>query len=236
MRSPKNRREALDEIIRSSISIAEVLRKLGLKPSGGNHTTITRLIRYYSLNVSHFRGQAHMRGKKVSCPQRRWSISEAFIENSPVSTGQLRRMILRDGLLEYRCANCGIAQWLGQPLTLQLDHINGIGNDARIENLRFLCPNCHSQTDTWGAKQGRPRTVPLPPGPNCPDCWNSVSHQGCRCRKCAGRASQQTKIHWPVTPVLKRMVEETSYLAVARQLGVSDNAIRKRLRNHPETP
>jgi hypothetical protein len=176
-----------------------------------------------------------MRGKKAPCPQRRLSNDEAFVANSSVCTGQLRRMILREGLLEYHCAICGISKWLGQPLTLQLDHVNGIGNDARLENLRFLCPNCHSQTDTWGAKKGRPSVVPPPPGPKCPICQRPISQFGIRCRSCAGRASQRTKILWPVTPILRQMIERSSYLAVARQLGVSDNAVRKRLRNHPES-
>ena len=54
--------------------------------------------------------------------------------------------------MEYKCQKCGISEWLGNPLTLQLDHINGVNNDHRLTNLRFLCPNCHSQTDTYAGK------------------------------------------------------------------------------------
>lgn len=79
----------------------------------------------------------------------------------------IRRVLLREGVLEKRCAVCGIDSWLGQPLSLHLDHINGIATDHRIENLRMLCPNCHSQTDTYGGRnlrlrkalQGAPGTV-----------------------------------------------------------------------------
>ena len=54
--------------------------------------------------------------------------------------------------MEYKCANCGLIEWQGQVLSLHLDHINGINNDHRIENLRFLCPNCHSLTETYAGK------------------------------------------------------------------------------------
>lgn len=64
----------------------------------------------------------------------------------------IRKRILEENLLEYKCAKCGIYEWNGLPLSLELDHINGINSDNRIENLRFLCPNCHSQTKTYGSK------------------------------------------------------------------------------------
>jgi 5-methylcytosine-specific restriction endonuclease McrA len=59
---------------------------------------------------------------------------------------------VKENRLEYKCANCGIKEWNNLPLSLQLDHINGVNNDHRLENLRFLCPNCHSQTDTYSGK------------------------------------------------------------------------------------
>jgi predicted RNA-binding Zn-ribbon protein involved in translation (DUF1610 family) len=67
--------------------------------------------------------------------------------------GAFRDRLLRDKLIEYRCEICGNkGQWMDQPLTLQLDHRNGDGKEHTIENVRFLCPNCHSQTETWGGR------------------------------------------------------------------------------------
>jgi len=67
--------------------------------------------------------------------------------------------LLRAGILENRCEECGISEWLGRPLTIQIDHINGVKDDHRLENLRMLCPNCHSQTDTYGARNKRLRRI-----------------------------------------------------------------------------
>jgi 5-methylcytosine-specific restriction endonuclease McrA len=81
------------------------------------------------------------------------SNQDIFHENSVYDRKDLRRKIIKEGILEYKCSVCGISEWMNKSLTLQLDHINGINNDNRIENLRFLCPNCHTQTSTWGFKR-----------------------------------------------------------------------------------
>ena len=71
----------------------------------------------------------------------------------------MKKGLLNSNLLEYKCALCGnTGEWQGKPLTLQLDHINGEHLDHRLENLRFLCPNCHSQTETFGSRQRRAKS------------------------------------------------------------------------------
>jgi 5-methylcytosine-specific restriction endonuclease McrA len=81
------------------------------------------------------------------------SNEDIFHKNSVYDRKDLKRKIIKEGILEYKCSMCGIFEWMDKPLSLQLDHINGINNDNRIENLRFLCPNCHTQTPTWGFKK-----------------------------------------------------------------------------------
>ena len=78
--------------------------------------------------------------------------SEMFIKESKYSNLPIRRRILDGNLIDYKCQRCGIDSWNGESITLELDHINGQNNDHRIENLRFLCPNCHSQTETYKGK------------------------------------------------------------------------------------
>lgn len=80
------------------------------------------------------------------------SDSDLFCENSKHPRNVLRNRIIKNNLIPYKCAICGTTEWLGRNLSLELDHINGINNDNRLENLRFLCPNCHSQTITYGSK------------------------------------------------------------------------------------
>lgn len=75
----------------------------------------------------------------------------------------IKQRLLRAGLLENRCEECGLSEWLGEPLTVQIDHINGISDDYRLENLRMLCPNCHSQTNTHGSRNGRRERLQDPP-------------------------------------------------------------------------
>ncbi len=82
-----------------------------------------------------------------------------LVENSSYKSSGLKKRLVREGVLEDLCKSCGLGPvWNGRPITLQLDHRNGVSNDHRLENLRILCPNCHSQTDTWtGRNIGRDR-------------------------------------------------------------------------------
>lgn len=79
-----------------------------------------------------------------------------FIENSTYANECVKNRIIQSDLIEYKCSKCGIDSWNGETIVLDLDHINGIRNDDRLENLRFLCPNCHSQTDTY---KGRNKNI-----------------------------------------------------------------------------
>jgi hypothetical protein len=141
----------LVEAVKSSTNKGEVLKKLGLKSkNSGNYQTIDRHIRLLNLDTSHF-----MSAILAIPPVRTYSFEEVLIENSTYSsTKNLKRKLLKGGLLKNQCygEGCGISDWLGKKLQLQLDHINGNRSDNRIENLRLLCPNCHSQTSTFAGK------------------------------------------------------------------------------------
>lgn len=81
----------------------------------------------------------------------------------PRGRRHVKTRLLRAGLLENRCCECGLSEWRGKPLSVHIDHINGVRDDHRLENLRMLCPNCHSQTDTFGGRNVRRRSLQDPP-------------------------------------------------------------------------
>jgi 5-methylcytosine-specific restriction endonuclease McrA len=96
---------------------------------------------------------AAKRGKVKPRPQAR-PIGELLVVGRKTSRHHLKRRLLKEGLKENRCEQCGIATWRGKPLSVQFHHVNGDGQDNRLENIIFLCPNCHSQTDTYGGRNG----------------------------------------------------------------------------------
>ncbi|MFJ4519453.1 HNH endonuclease signature motif containing protein [Streptomyces sp. NPDC088810] len=151
-------REVLEEAVAASTNMCEVLRRLGLEVVGGHHTHISRRIKAYGIDTSHFQLPTQ-RGKPW-----RARTPEALLVEQPV--GQVRRIpgdrlrwAMRAVGLPERCARCGTEPvWRGRPLPLEVDHLNGDWRDNRIENLRFLCPNCHATTDHYrGRGKGRSR-------------------------------------------------------------------------------
>jgi hypothetical protein len=153
----------LRRAVRGATSIAGVIRALGLKVGGSVYVTIRERINGLNLDTSHFKGQAWNKGLSVTTWPGR-PLAEILVENSDYrTTSSLRARLIKEGLLEPRCAVCGLTEWNGVPAPLQLDHINGIRTDNRLENLRLLCPNCHAQTDTWcGKNRGRGAGIILP--------------------------------------------------------------------------
>jgi len=101
--------------------------------------------------------------KRGAIVQREWRIpiEDLLVKGRNTARGHLKKRLVDAGLKENRCEQCGITEWQGQPLAMQLHHINGDGTDNRIENLQFLCPNCHSQTETYGGRNGHRRSRPL---------------------------------------------------------------------------
>jgi hypothetical protein len=151
--------EALAAAVATSTSFAGVLRTLGVPLSGGSHTHLARRIRAAGIDTSHFLGQAHYRGRRA--PRKDpWKILVVLEPGSARPKGPLLRSALTRIGVEEPCVTCGLEpEWRGAPLRLIVDHVNGDWLDNRPENLRFLCPNCHSQTPTWCRRRRRPTTI-----------------------------------------------------------------------------
>jgi 5-methylcytosine-specific restriction endonuclease McrA len=101
--------------------------------------------------------KARLRGEIKSKPPG-MPLEKLLVPNGG-SRRNVKDRLLRSGAIVNRCDHCGLREWREKPLSMHLDHINGVRNDHRLENLRMLCPNCHSQTDTYGAKNKRRRSL-----------------------------------------------------------------------------
>lgn len=143
----KYTREKLEAAASESISIQGVARIILGKPVSGNqHQHIKRMLIKYGIDTNHFLGSRHNLGKPSN---KRKHPPEIFIIGQRQKSAQLRRALI-ESKIEYKCIICGIDRWRSQKLNLEIDHIDGNSSDNRIKNLRFLCPNCHSQTTTFG--------------------------------------------------------------------------------------
>lgn len=151
----------LRNAVADSRSIRQTLIRLGVRAEGGNYKTIQREIERLGLDTSHFVGKGWRKGdsRPALSPRR---LADMLVEHSPVDTTTVRKRLLREGLKEQRCEACGLTEWRGRPVPLELDHINGIHDDHRLQNLRLLCPNCHALTATYRGRNKRRRACKRP--------------------------------------------------------------------------
>jgi hypothetical protein len=159
----KKRRYTQEEFILAwltSKTLGAVAKKLGCNRSGGGYVVLRAAAQQLNLSTDHMieyglNTAPSYNGNKFI------PLSEILVENSTYTNlARLKIRLLREGLLEVKCyaEDCGLTEWKGKPISLQLDHVNGNNFDHRIENLRLLCPNCHSQTETFAGKNKNKRS------------------------------------------------------------------------------
>ena len=210
--------EELREIVENSFSMNEVIDKLGYSThSGGSHNTVKKRIELYNIDISHF---GSIKGIKRT-------EENVFIENSTASQATLRRWYKKGNYTEYKCSICGQEPiWQGKELTLILDHINGINNDDRLENLHWVCPNCNQQLETTGSKN--PQRKIIAKKYYCEDCGIEISKNSKKCISCFGKSQIKPITELPVTREdLKILIRTKSFSEIGRKFNVTDNAIRK---------
>lgn len=214
-------------LIKNCRTIAEVLNFFGLLNKGGNYRTLKKRLQEENISIAHFQPRTiKTKGKLV--------LQEMLTENSPHSRHNIKKRIMKENLLEYKCAECESEPiWNNKPLVLILDHINGISNDYRIENLRFLCPNCNSQTNTFAGKNSHYHVMMVSKEfkeetPRyCQLCGNLLKrNQKCYCSiECLKLDAR--RVEWPSREQLEQDINSMNWCAIGRKYGVSDNAVRK---------
>lgn len=212
----------LKKIVSSCDSMANIVKHFGFAIASGNYKTLKKRLDEENIDYSHIRlGLNNNKGRKF--PPKAISLEEVMIENSTYSRGSLKKRLLKNGTLENKCGICSQDEiWNDQKLIMVLDHKNGKRDDHRLENLRMLCPNCNSQQKTFAGKNLRKKY-------NCIQCGKKTTRKRKYCDLCCkeNNTMSQRKVERPSKEQLLKEIEETNYCAVGRKYGVSDNAIRK---------
>lgn len=206
--------DRLRSVVAESQTLSEVLRAFGRNTSAASYRTLKKRLSEWEIDYAHFLSRSeHTRRMLDEGKIRSVSDEEAFCERSKVSRTTIRKRLRKNGKVPYTCAICQSDDtWNGVKITLILDHINGVRDDHRIENLRFLCPNCNATLVTHCV--GWVGLLPDPP----------------KTRRAYHRREGQRKVDRPSLETLLKEVEQIGYSATGRKYGVSDNSIRKWIR------
>ena len=202
--------EEFTQIVLNSYSYADCLRRLGYGSNSGDSTkALKEKINSLNISTEHF--------KTIEKIER--TENNVFCENSTADQKTLRKFY-KNKFPQEKCSICGQGLiWNNQILTLILDHINGINTDDRLENLRWVCPNCNSQLPTTNARNPHHHKY------FCQDCGVQISNGAIRCMKCAAK-TQQT-VNRPSREELKQMIRTMPFTHIGKKFGVDDNSIRK---------
>jgi hypothetical protein len=213
----KYSKEILEKVVNSSNNFSEVTRKLGLKTFYGNRQTVKKYINLFNIDTKHFRLASGGGNRK------KLDLEDILVENSTyIHTTNLKERLYVSGLKYRVCELCGQnEEWKGKKMSLILDHINGVSNDNRIENLRIVCPNCNATLPTHG---GRNVKYIEKIKNNC-KCGKETYGNNKICPTCS--QIKQRKVQRPDYLTLLEEIEELGYKGTGTKYGVSDNSIRK---------
>ena len=147
-------KELLEENVKNCYSFAELARRLGLLPEGSNPKTLRRKLDEFNVDYSHFTGKGWNRNLKFK-PRKKKELSEILVKDCNYQPYKLLKRLIEEGVKESKCEKCGNTVWNGEPIPLQLHHIDGNRTNNTLDNLQVLCPNCHAQTENFFGKKNR---------------------------------------------------------------------------------
>jgi len=214
--------EELLKVVKNSKSRVECFDKLNIPTNSGNYLTLNKYIKIYNIDISHFENNTEGLKKyaeKLSIP-----LDNILVENSLyTSRNSLKKKLYKEGLKNRECELCGQNEyWMGKKMSLIIDHINGVPNDNRLENLRIVCPNCNATLETHC--RGSKKTKKIE-NKNICICGDSKWKTSKLCLNCS--KNSQRKVERPSLETLLKEIEELGYVGTGKKYGVSDNSIRK---------
>jgi predicted RNA-binding Zn-ribbon protein involved in translation (DUF1610 family) len=205
-------KEILEKIVSDSDTIHSVLVKMGKNTSAASYKLFHRKVKKYGIDISHFLSRKEITAKQFKEGNlKKIPTNEMFTENSTISRHIVKNRIISENILKYECSMCGNdGNWNGNKISLILDHINGVNNDNRLDNLRFVCPNCNATLDT-----------------HCKGSKGLISKIPNIKKLIRADRPSLRKVERPDMNTLLNEVEQMGYSATGKKYGVSDNAIRK---------
>jgi hypothetical protein len=206
----------LEEIVKNSKTQTECLHKLGLRAAGGNFNTLKKYIKKYNIDVTHFNSdEVRIEKLNLSTKNRKIQLNEILVEGSFYNRSRMKERLYECGIKERNCELCGQGEeWMGKKMSLIIDHINGVWNDNRIENLRIVCPNCNATLSTHCGKKLKTKEC----NQDMRKVFTKNKEDFYKNRRKSERPDYNTLID---------EIEKFGYVQTGKKYNVSDNAIRK---------
>jgi Zn finger protein HypA/HybF involved in hydrogenase expression len=224
-------KDEFQKIFDESETKIQIMQKLGYKHRRTG--MLTERIIHDNINLSKFRENSKNYFSRINSKSKK--LDNILIKDQKMKSANLKKKLYKSALLKEKCLDCGIGNvWNNKPIVLQLDHINGDNKDNRIENLRILCPNCHSQTDTFDNKIRPGQSSKQKLHAICLDCGKQINKTSARCNPCSSKFNNvKYKETFKVTKEeLEKLVWEMPLEEIGKSFRVSGRAISKRCKKY----
>lgn len=204
----------LQILLDTSDSYSDLLRKIGLNPKGRNPDTLKKIIKEYNLDETQLnknRSRLYSRCSLIPKLKNTIPLEDILSNKKSYSSSKLLKRLIKENYKEYKCEICGINEWQNKPIVLQLNHKDGNHFNNNIDNLEILCPNCHSQTDTFAGK----------------NIDYSPKEKVKRIKRVKVVKEKISKLPPILREELKKLIRTIPFTQIGKQYGVTDNAVRK---------
>jgi len=206
----------IKEIVQRSVNFTEVLNELSIPRQGNNWKTLKKILDDNNIDYSHFTGRARSYNTNYT---------EAKIylnSNKKIHSSKLKEKLLKEELIENKCAICGLSSWLDKPIILQLHHIDGNHENNNLSNLQLLCPNCYSQTDNYCGNANKNKKKYY-----CPICGKEITSNAKTCTRYYQENKRKILNYPDKNQLIEDYKELKTFVAIGKKYNVSDNTVKK---------